>query len=750
MRARADVLAFAFDDDVFYPQALEQLMAEAARYPQAVCYGSVEWTHRDPATGEIVRARLGGGQSQDALRAGNFVPNNGVLLRRSVIDEVGFYDPHVLLARVCDWDLWRRIAARFELKCVDVLTAQVDGNIVGDSLFATYDLDAWATEEWMRTERNHRLTPQAMPDYDVTAVDHAHARSTQAACVSLARRHGSQRSWPVERHHAVDNFAVLVVVTDYDASTSLCFDLLGEPFSGRIRIVVYPGTVQPEDLARATCVVFVRRMSPFRPLIRIAKTIGVPIYYYLDDNLIVLAEAGEIVIPGEDFTRDSVRSFLEAFDGVLLTSPSLVDYFSTHGLHPRVALYPPGCADQRSVAAPRPSGRREFVVACLSGSHRRQSLWDSVVPALKAIAASGRPVHLVAGAAAGASTVEGAFRVTELPYDSGYSSTIRRFAGFAPDVLVHGPARSANDRYKTHNVLLNAHLLNAVAVLPDSAPYDELRGTGAALLVRKAGEPESWRVLLEDVLAGSVDVDEVKRANARYCEAHFSGAANREVLSQIAVRHEHGPNAWEQDQRLRRLLRWLRTTEAASRTVQSPDALSGPPRLSAYGLQLARRVVRRLLRRPSGLSFPLDPAFVALAMDSELNGWKRRSSVLDLSRSLAAVPFMEYRLRLRGGRLRGVSVVFAGEHAAGGTAGIEWVSPREAIAAREEVPLDSLDSTRPATFTFASIDVAPGSLWRLRVFARASGPVYVYEFVDRRLLPVWRPRRTPFVRLLWE
>ena len=61
------------------------------------------------------------------LQASNYIPNVAVLHRREVFDRVGAYDPHILLRRLCDWDLWLRIASAGTIGHTDVLIGEATG-----------------------------------------------------------------------------------------------------------------------------------------------------------------------------------------------------------------------------------------------------------------------------------------------------------------------------------------------------------------------------------------------------------------------------------------------------------------------------------------------------------------------------------------------------------------------------------------------------------------------------------------------
>lgn len=117
MRARADYLAFAFDDDQFYPTALQGLFNFAVSRDSSIVHGYVDIYVYNESVNQFENvSNFGrGGLPQSILIGTNYIANTAVLLHRRVVEKLGFYDPHVAIGRFCDWDLWRRISRCFLL-----------------------------------------------------------------------------------------------------------------------------------------------------------------------------------------------------------------------------------------------------------------------------------------------------------------------------------------------------------------------------------------------------------------------------------------------------------------------------------------------------------------------------------------------------------------------------------------------------------------------------------------------------------
>lgn len=173
--ARGKYCAYMFDDDLWYPHALRVLVAALEDHPSwDMTYGNVIFPSTN-AQGMFERERVLGSEPRhfdaELLRVSNYIPNVAVVHRRAVLDRVGTYDPHILLRRLCDWDLWLRIAAAGTIGHTDVVVGEANGWDTPDSLGRTASFDPELTERYMSLDRNARLSPQNALDYPVDGLE---------------------------------------------------------------------------------------------------------------------------------------------------------------------------------------------------------------------------------------------------------------------------------------------------------------------------------------------------------------------------------------------------------------------------------------------------------------------------------------------------------------------------------------------------------------------------------------------------
>jgi len=169
VHARGEAVAFLFDDNVFQPGFIQTAWNALEESGADVVHANV---HMFAKEGKDFT--LGGWPlTLELLRNLNTIPNGGVMVRRSFFDRFGLYDPHILMRRICDWDLWLRALALGARFChIEQIGAFEHGLRSATSIGNTIAWDvkiacAYMLDEGRYDDRARRLTPQAIGDYDV-------------------------------------------------------------------------------------------------------------------------------------------------------------------------------------------------------------------------------------------------------------------------------------------------------------------------------------------------------------------------------------------------------------------------------------------------------------------------------------------------------------------------------------------------------------------------------------------------------
>lgn len=169
LRTRGEAVAFLFDDNVLEPDFLERAWTAMRETGADVVHARVEFPREFHGS-----AQLGGfATTAERLRRLNTIANGGVLVRRELFDEIGLYDPHLAMRRICDWDLWlRALDAGARFHALDARAGTELGMVSPHSLGSTVRTDWRFAQAWMQDsarypQRNARLRSEAIGDYDV-------------------------------------------------------------------------------------------------------------------------------------------------------------------------------------------------------------------------------------------------------------------------------------------------------------------------------------------------------------------------------------------------------------------------------------------------------------------------------------------------------------------------------------------------------------------------------------------------------
>ncbi len=155
LESSGEYLTFIFDDCVYETNHLEKLLAKLNSEPNlGMAYGKILIKHLD-AEDEIY------GQETDlvSLSSDNCIGNACVMLKREVVEEIGWYDPHIILKRFCDWDLWLRVFYKFKVGFVDEILATEFGPVLMDSLGNYHIANIPLVKKYIATNRSNILSP---------------------------------------------------------------------------------------------------------------------------------------------------------------------------------------------------------------------------------------------------------------------------------------------------------------------------------------------------------------------------------------------------------------------------------------------------------------------------------------------------------------------------------------------------------------------------------------------------------------
>ena len=152
MLARGDSIAFLFDDNVLENKFIAEAYAKLHSASVDVVHANVHMLGVDGADFTLGDWPL----CKELLGNLNTIPNGGVLCRHTFFEKYGLYDPHILLRRICDWDLWLRaftLGASFQH--LDLTAATEHGLVSKNSIGNTVRWDVKVAYGYMFDARRY-------------------------------------------------------------------------------------------------------------------------------------------------------------------------------------------------------------------------------------------------------------------------------------------------------------------------------------------------------------------------------------------------------------------------------------------------------------------------------------------------------------------------------------------------------------------------------------------------------------------
>lgn len=524
--SRGEYLMFCFDDTEYLGDVLEKVEKSIQSHQFKIAFGYIEWETLAP-NGSIVREFLGKDDiPQCDLAFTNFLPNMGAILHRSVPEEIGFLDPHIAIARLTDWDYWKRAAQTYELHRLNINFGTEFGLITGNSLGLTYPLGTLLSYEWSELERNDVLKPVNYEEYDVQSTPPGLSYLASQSLLDIKQFYSS-KFWYIEENtaHAAhfEHGKILVVAPELSASVSFAFS------QNYFRFVTL-NHLNFNDVINAQAVILCRDLtSPMsQNLIQILRTLKVPAYYYTDDNLLILNDEIKEL---KEYTSENMRAWLDGFCGILVSTPALAEYFLQNNFHETVRILPIVLPDRTwfdyPAIPPKPDGT--FRIGILSGTHRYQHFLDYIQPALKRLIQEYRLEIIVTG---NLPLSDKDFTVYRYPTDYSYKLSLGRMMTSEVDILLHPASFTKNNPYKSLNVLVNAWAIGAIPVLANQPPYENIEREGLGFLC-DVEDADSWYQKLKLAISDQERTKQIKENLHDFLQREYSGRKNEEVVEKI-------------------------------------------------------------------------------------------------------------------------------------------------------------------------------------------------------------------------
>jgi hypothetical protein len=127
LAAKGKYIAFAFDDDVWYENTLDDLYSVITSDTSIdAVYGIDKYYRQEGMEFELFSDSYGGRDfSSYDIKVSNYIPCNAFLIKKESMIELGLFTPHILIRRIADWDFWVRAAGRLKIRHAPILCGEM-------------------------------------------------------------------------------------------------------------------------------------------------------------------------------------------------------------------------------------------------------------------------------------------------------------------------------------------------------------------------------------------------------------------------------------------------------------------------------------------------------------------------------------------------------------------------------------------------------------------------------------------------
>ena len=529
LKAHGQYIAFIFDDNTWERDYLSQTISCMVRNHVLAAYGQVRSHYGEGGESFYTLGESSATIGMHSLCATNHIANGGVVLARKVIEDIGLYDPHVTLTRLCDWDLWKRIARKYEFLETGILAGDEWGASQKDSLGNSYAMDGWAAAERETSRELAMLQPQNFDSVDVSAMRIDNTQLFIEAVCDLYRRFQA-KNWYEKAEipsETTDRPRILVVAAHFDASTELSFGRICKEDGLIFRFAHADFPVY--EIVRADVVVLVRNPIALDRYKRICAQIKIPCYLYLDDNFIELLRDDRGNHDLRMLCAGIQNGLSNEFSGLLVSTTTLESYCTQKGMNRYVTCIEP-CIDKMRIKSFVPRKQNETVVfAYMGGLLRDRVFLDAVIPAISRMSEQIDTKVVYPKRINIDSWKNSKIEFIGVEHSFSLNDTLTKYGNYGPHFLLHPGASNRNNIYKTENALINAVQLGVPLIASALPPYESADKSGYCICADNT--VEAWYEAIYSLLNDEQRRRELYECAKKYCIDRYSQERTLSVLN---------------------------------------------------------------------------------------------------------------------------------------------------------------------------------------------------------------------------
>lgn len=541
-KARSNKIFFAFDDNEYKTWTLEKIHDFFLKTPGAlVTYIGAE----QPVSSDETHYLGIDDFNYDFLRAKNNIPNGGLTIDKEVIEAIGWYDPHICVARLCDWDLIRRIGKIYKIHKINSILAVEKGVTQTDSLGSSYHIDLPLALEWLNIDRNELLLPKNFLNYNLSWIpeilsDYSKVKVYDFLYKTTIKR-GNHLKLDTINYFQNELSGYILVFNEFDASTELCFDNI--PSKWRQKIIIlssldYLLTGYPSVFLNARAVILSRSIiEDYFIAVEFLKLLGIPYYYYSDDNFFVLEK-----LSPEKKKKNS--NFINSAKSVLVSTEALASFFIENKIHDSVRVLNPIVSQEQIGTRNRELNhyKNSKELNLIFGSVDRVDWYYKFSDNIGILADK---YKVTLNIFVSDEKIKAKYReifndkaITLVFHDLEYCHNVyvnevkKIKAHFFIHPMSLNKVYQKNYSYKTMNMLINGYLTSSLIILPNTVPYSFLakeKNLGQLLFNSSDDIP----LIIDTIMSNPLLAEELLDEQEAYCSTHFGYEKNVSIIEEI-------------------------------------------------------------------------------------------------------------------------------------------------------------------------------------------------------------------------
>ncbi len=466
------------------------------------------------------------------LISNNIISSVTALISKSIFEKIGLYDPHPLMNKYFDWDMWLRIAAHYpiyQLSCLvgEKLSAQLTSestNIVLSDYLAT---------NIMRLDRQVELLPENF--YKLKLPGEVPCKLESIFKIYLKDKKESD-NFDADISDASEFFEVtttrkICILSPKEPSPYYPFAALcGEECE--VIFIEPEAAIMSHDIITADFIIINRYLLTYIDLIEKINQLAIPWVYFVDDNFTFLAKEGYIAF--QSYTHNNIKKYLTTAKAVFVSTESLKEYYIKNELHSNVIVFSPIINQslvQRSAIIREKKVRTNAIhVAMVGGDFRYASFLKIVLPAIMALS-SDMPVILWSICDVPEHIrLPANLTIKKLSMQADYEQFILTLSLFGIDIVIHPYGKTNNISYKTDAVVLMSRYIHANIIVGKEPCFSYLPEESG--VIRVENTKEDFYAALKQ-LANKRIAEEMHRKLISYCDIYYSTEKNKELLNKF-------------------------------------------------------------------------------------------------------------------------------------------------------------------------------------------------------------------------